>query len=143
MYHRFTEFPGADDESARQQAMRILRTAAKRFQFPADSFCSEHRLAHGARRIDLSVHCGFLLLWLVCRSGHGETGLRCGASRTWDYASERSAAKSHVRMPSRRHTRLPSIPVDSCRLGLRFGTFRSEIPCADAIFNLTRLSTFE
>ena len=24
--------------------------------------------AHGARRIDLSVHCGFLLLWLVCRS---------------------------------------------------------------------------
>ena len=25
-------------------------------------------LAHGARRIDLSVHCGFLLLWLVCRS---------------------------------------------------------------------------
>ena len=76
-------------------------------------------------------------------AGHGETGLRCGASRTWDYASERSAAKSHVRMPSRRHTRLPSIPVDSCRLGLRFGTFRSEIPCADAIFNLTRLSTFE
>ena len=30
-------------------------------------------------------------------AGHGETGLRCGASRTWDYASERSAAKSHVR----------------------------------------------
>ena len=24
--------------------------------------------AHDARRIDLSVHCGFLLLWLVCRS---------------------------------------------------------------------------
>ena len=24
MYHRFTEFPGADDESARHQAMRIL-----------------------------------------------------------------------------------------------------------------------
>ena len=46
MYHRFTEFPGADDESARQQAMRILRTAAKRFQFPADSFCSEHPLLH-------------------------------------------------------------------------------------------------
>ena len=44
-------------------------------------------------------------------AGHGETGLRCGASRTWDYASERSAAKSHVRMPSRRHTRLLSIPV--------------------------------
>ena len=46
MYHRFTEFPGEDDESARQQAMRILRTAAKRFQFPADSFCSEHPLLY-------------------------------------------------------------------------------------------------
>ena len=44
-------------------------------------------------------------------AGHGETGLRCGASRTWDYASERSEAKSHVRMPPRRHTRLLSIPV--------------------------------
>ena len=30
-------------------------------------------------------------------AGHGVTGPRCGASRTWDYASERSAAKSHVR----------------------------------------------
>ena len=52
-------------------------------------------------------------------AGHGETGPRCGASRRWDYASERSAAKSHVRMPPRRHTRLLSIPVDSCRFGLR------------------------
>ena len=73
MYHRFTEFPGADDESARQQAMRILRTAAKRFQFPADSFCSEHRLAHGARRIDLSVHCGFLPLGLNPKRSAPET----------------------------------------------------------------------
>ena len=52
-------------------------------------------------------------------AGHGVTGPRCGASRRWDYASERSAAKSHVRMPLRRHTRLPSIPVDSCRFDLR------------------------
>ena len=32
---------------------------------------------------------------------------------------KRSAAKSHVRKPPRRHTRLLSIPVDSCRFGLR------------------------
>ena len=46
MYHRFTEFPGADDESGRQQTMRILGTAGKGFQFPADNFCPEHPLLY-------------------------------------------------------------------------------------------------
>ena len=31
-------------------------------------------------------------------AGHGVTGPRCGASRRWDYASERSAVKSHIRI---------------------------------------------
>ena len=89
-------------------------------------------------------------------AGHRETGLRCGASRRWDYASERSAAKTRVWMPPRRHTRLLSIPVDSAprgpdatsrrvyergrmyeglgagltvaQVGLRLGAFRSVIP---------------
>ena len=31
-------------------------------------------------------------------AGHGVTAPRCGASRRWDYASERSAVKSHIRI---------------------------------------------
>ena len=60
-------------------------------------------------------------------AGHGETGPRCGASRTWDYASERSAVKSHVRMPPCRHIRFPSIPVDSACAGLGTGLTRRAV----------------
>ena len=60
-------------------------------------------------------------------AGHGVTGPRCGASRTWDYASERSAAKSHVWMPPRRHARLPSTPVDSACAGLGAGVTRRAV----------------
>ena len=43
----------------------------------------------------------------VYERGRMYEGLATGSlSRRWDYASERSEAKSHVRMPPRRHTRL-------------------------------------
>ena len=51
-------------------------------------------------------------------AGHGETGLRCGASRTC--GCPRADTLDSCRFPP-------------CRLGLRFGTFRSEIPRADAL----------
>lgn len=46
--HTFCPFRclGANEATGRQQAMRVLASAAKEFQFPADSFCPEHPLLY-------------------------------------------------------------------------------------------------